>query len=379
LWAAGRYVDLSNIVHTEALHYDGSAWTVVPSLDPGSAGNAFNSSWASSSNSIWFLGSQATAKGNPPLAEYWDGMNFTNQPVPAVGTGFNVFVGAGGLPGSYPWAVGYYDDNAGVSHTLIERYKWGGPPTPTATATPVACQITFTDVHPNDFFYPGVQYLYCRNVISGYTTSPPCLPSGSPCFKPYNNTTRAQMVKIVVLGFAKTIHTPPSGGHTFTDVLPGSTFFSYVETGAYNNVVSGYACGGPGEPCDPQHRPYFRPGNQVTRGQLSKIDAVAARWTLINPTTGSFEDVLPNTAFYQYVETAYCHGVISGYTCGGPGEPCDQEHRPYFRQQNDATRGQISKIVYQSIINPPGSCNPAVTPTATATAILTATPTTGIK
>ena len=32
--------------------------------------------------------------------------------------------------------------------------------------------------------------------------------------------------------------------------------------------------------------------------------------------------VAPGSAFYGAVETALGHGVLSGYTCGGPGEPC---------------------------------------------------------
>ena len=71
----------------------------------------------------------------------------------------------------------------------------------------------------------------------------------------------------------------------------------------------------------------------------------------------TFEDVIPNTAFYTSVETAACHAIISGYDCGGPGEPCGSPPRPYFRQYNDATRGQISKIVYLSI-TAPGACSP---------------------
>jgi hypothetical protein len=161
----------------------------------------------------------------------------------------------------------------------------------------------------------------------------------------------------VVLGFNKPIATPTAGGYTFADVPPANPFFSYIETAASLNIVSGYTCGTvPGEPCDDQNRPYFRPYANVTRGQLSKIDVVAAGWTVINPATASFADVFPNTAFYTFVETAYCHGIISGYNCGGPGEPCDAQNRPYFRQFNDATRGQIAKIVYLSITNPPGSC-----------------------
>src|SRR5262249_2617712 len=98
-------------------------------------------------------------------------------------------------------------------------------------------------------------------------------------------------------------------------------------------IVSGYADG------------TFRPQNNVTRGQLSKIVVNAAGWALLNPADRTFEDVLPGTAFYEFVETAVCHGIISGYTCGGTGEPCGTPPRPYFRQNNDATRGQIAKIV----------------------------------
>ncbi len=232
------------------------------------------------------------------------------------------------------------------------------PVPPTATSTPVAtetpCPLPFTDVHPADYFYVPVQYLYCHGVISGYADG---------TFRPSNNTTRSQMVKIVVLGYGLPITTPVGGAHTFADVPPANPFYDYIETAAADQVVSGYDCGGPGEPCDAQHRPYFRPFNNVTRGQLSKIDVVAAGWPLLNPPgPGSFEDVLPNTAFYTYVETAVCAGIISGYDCGGPGEPCDAQHRPYFRQYNDATRGQIAKIVYLSITGP-GACAPPATAT----------------
>ncbi len=62
--------------------------------------------------------------------------------------------------------------------------------------------------------------------------------------------------------------------------------------------------------------------------------------------------------FYRFVETAACHGIISGYTCGGPGEPCDAQGRPYFRQYNTATRGQIAKIVDTALGAPPGCAAP---------------------
>jgi hypothetical protein len=129
----------------------------------------------------------------------------------------------------------------------------------------------------------------------------------------------------------------------------GAPFFDVIETAAAANIIAGYTCGGPGEPCDTAGRPYFRPNSAVTRGQLSKIAALAAGWAAQNPPQGTFADVAPGSAFYGFVETAVCHGVISGYTCGGAGEPCDAQNRPYFRQGANATRGQIAKIVYLSL------------------------------
>ncbi len=75
----------------------------------------------------------------------------------------------------------------------------------------------------------------------------------------------------------------------------------------------------------------------------------AAGWPLLNPANPTFEDVLPGSAFYAFVETASCYGIISGYTCGGVAEPCGVGNRPYFRQNNNAIRGQIAKIVYGAL------------------------------
>ncbi|MGI8588371.1 MAG: Kelch repeat-containing protein, partial [Chloroflexia bacterium] len=218
------------------------------------------------------------------------------------------------------------------------------PTTPPNTATPTAtaCTNPFSDVHQSDYFYTPVLYLYCHGVVSGYSDG---------TFRPYAYTTRSQMVKIVVLGFQKAITTPAGGAHTFADVLPGNNFFNVIETAAAHHIVSGYDCGGPGEPCDSLNRPYFRPYDYVTRGQLAKIDVIGAGWTLYNPVQQTFSDVPRQSTFYEVIETAHCHGVVDGYSDGT------------FRPYTNATRGQISKIVYLSIINPPMNCGPA--PTAT--------------
>jgi N-acetylmuramoyl-L-alanine amidase len=162
-----------------------------------------------------------------------------------------------------------------------------------------------------------VRYLYCAGAISGYSDN---------TFRPYNATTRGQMVKIIVIAFGYEIYTPATP--TFTDVPANRPFYTFVETAAASIIVSGYGDG------------TFRPYNNVTRGQLSKITVVAAGWPLLDPAAPSFIDVPRGSPFYVHVETAYDRGIISGYS--------DNTFRPY----NDATRGQISKIVHLAVISP---------------------------
>jgi hypothetical protein len=135
----------------------------------------------------------------------------------------------------------------------------------------------------------------------------------------------------------------------FADVPPsgeGSTFYTFIRLLTCKGIVSGYACGGPGEACNAGNDPYYRPGANVTRGQLSKIIANSAGLSAAIPEgQQQFADIPPDSPFYEFVERLSQTGAISGYSCGGAGEICDAQNRPFFRPNNPATRGQISKIV----------------------------------
>jgi hypothetical protein len=51
-----------------------------------------------------------------------------------------------------------------------------------------------------------------------------------------------------------------------------NTFYPAMQRLASRGIISGYPCGGPGEPClPPDDLPYFRPGNNISRGQAAKI------------------------------------------------------------------------------------------------------------
>jgi hypothetical protein len=170
--------------------------------------------------------------------------------------------------------------------------------------------------------------------VSGY-------PDGA--FRPNNPVTRGQLSKIVAnaAGYAES-HTEQS----FEDVAVGSTFHQFIERLFSRGYIAGYSCGGLGEPCiPPLNRPYFRPNNNVTRGQTSKIVASARGLPAPAPGQQTFEDVTVGSTFWEWIEALATSGAISGYPCGNP-EPCvPPGNRPYFRPNNQVTRGQSAKIV----------------------------------
>src|SRR3954470_5177197 len=130
-----------------------------------------------------------------------------------------------------------------------------------ATGEPNSCSgQQFTDVCPGDWYYPYVSDLVNRGAITGY---------GDSTFRPGNTITRGQIIKVIVIASGLDASIP--GSPTFADVPTSSPFFNWVEIAAANSAVSGYACGGPGEPCDGQQRPYFRPNQAVNRGQIAKM------------------------------------------------------------------------------------------------------------
>jgi hypothetical protein len=120
---------------------------------------------------------------------------------------------------------------------------------------------------------------------------------------------------------------------SFSDVPYGSYYYTYVSYLACNGIVSGYS------------DTTFRPDNNTSRGQIAKIASNSAGFTE-TVTTQTFEDVGPSNPFYPFIERMASRGLISGYTCGGPNEPCVAPgNRPYFRWGAPVTRGQLAKIL----------------------------------
>jgi photosystem II stability/assembly factor-like uncharacterized protein len=203
--------------------------------------------------------------------------------------------------------------------------------TVTGTTTPSTCNVRFADVPEQHTFYDSIRCLACRGIVSGYADG---------TFRPDSLVTRGQLAKIVsnAANFAEA-----PGTQIFQDVAPDHTFYEWINRLTNRGYMSGYSCGSPGEPCV-NNRPYFRPFANATRAQTSKIVANAARYN--EPPTGqAFEDVPPTHPFYAEIQRLASRNIMGGYNCGGPGEPCGTDNKPYFRPYNNVTRGQSAKIV----------------------------------
>ena len=222
--------------------------------------------------------------------------------------------------------------------------------TASATATqaqpsPTSCAITFSDVPPDNVFYSNIRCLACRGIISGYADG---------TFRPNNEITRSQIAKIVsnAAGFDE-----DPGAQIYEDVDQTNPFYAWINRLSMRGHMGGYPCGTtPEEPCNPpENRPYFRPFANATRGQLAKIVSNAGG-IAHTPSGQYYTDVPEDNPFYTWIMRLTDLGVMSGYQCGGEGEPCDGENRAYFRPSNNVTRGQASKIVANTFYP---DCQPA--------------------
>jgi hypothetical protein len=346
VWAVGFFSSIRGGVRALIEHWDGTAWNVVPAGHLDSNYNELYAIDAASANDIWAVGAYQSSSGyyGEALTEHWNGTAWTVVSTPNVPGSFqDALFGVVAVAANDAWAVGAYPAYSGVGRVvraLVERYS--------TACIPLGCTISFTDVHPDDYFYYPVLYLYCRGAVSGY---------GDNTFRPYNNTTRAQLAKILVLAEGWDLVFPFE--QHFIDVFPWDPFYQYIETAYSHGIISGYSCsapavtptatffpaptgtparsgplatGTPGIACRE-----FRPGSNITRGQLCKVIVLAEGWSTYEPPEPTFRDVLVDHPFYRYVETAYNHGIISGYEDGT------------FRPGNNATRGQIAKIIFRAV------------------------------
>ena len=334
VWAVGHRQTDVDVVNTLTEHWNGSNWSLVPSPDVTTGDNRLRSVTAApgGGNNVWAVGYYSDGNTKRTLIQRYVGQQIgcsTPTPIPSAtrtatwaGTGTPVatfsststrtltptahaqgtFTAPPVTPSATTCTLSFTDVPEGSTfypfvrcmacRGIVNGYTSGcetGNPCfrPTNHVTrgqlskivsnaagfsePVSGQ-SFEDVPPGSTFYDFIERLSSRGYISGYACgglSEPCIPPGDlPYFRPSADITRGQITKIVANA---AMLTDPPGAQIFEDVAPGSTFYTFTNRLASRGIMSGYPCGSP-EPCvPPNNYPYFRPGNNATRGQSSKI------------------------------------------------------------------------------------------------------------
>ncbi len=124
VWAVGGYYPQPGFAsHTLVEHWDGGAWSVVPSANVGTVHNFFYDIAAVSANDVWAVGYYED-NSYQTLVEHWDGTAWSIVASPSLNTTDNRLHGVASVSANDVWAVGYYG-SASTYQTLVEHWDGG--------------------------------------------------------------------------------------------------------------------------------------------------------------------------------------------------------------------------------------------------------------
>lgn len=181
IWAVGG-TDSGNLIQ----HFDGTSWTVVPSPQP-SSGSGLDSVVAISPTDAWAVGSKnGSGTLESTFTVHWNGVDWTEVPSPNPGIGGaarNQLRSVTAISSKNVWAVGMYENEQTSFHqhrTLT--LHWDGvswsivtSPTPGLTGELNAVDTVATSRladTPRRLFAGGYFSYYERNIYDGHYTDP---------------------------------------------------------------------------------------------------------------------------------------------------------------------------------------------------------------
>jgi hypothetical protein len=158
VWAVGRYEPQGGGSRTLVLHWDGTSWSIVPSLNPATY-NGLYAVAAVSASDVWAVGYYFTESSQRTLIEHWDGTSWSIVPSPNIGTSRNLLAAVTAVPNSQTaWAVGYYYRTDGLPSTLIQRWDgttWSVVPSPDGSGQGSNLLFGVSSAGPNDAWAVG--------------------------------------------------------------------------------------------------------------------------------------------------------------------------------------------------------------------------------
>jgi len=172
----------------------------------------------------------------------------------------------------------------------------------------------FRDVPTTAHYYTAVSDLTSKNIISGF-------PDGS--YRPDQPLTRAQMAKLISLAKELPLTSAAANSMLFSDVPSDHWAAAYIRASAASGIVKGYPEG------------IFKPGNQITRGELAIMLRRAIEMPVLKPAKSTFSDVSTGYWAFGDIETVAHYGIMTGDANGK------------FRPAEQATRAEIAVSLYR--------------------------------
>jgi hypothetical protein len=127
-------------------HWNGTAWSIVPSPNPGPDGDNLTGVTAISANDAWAAGYYSNGDQELPLFEHWNGTAWSVVNVPSVPNSINFVSAISAVSTNSVWAVGNtIDDNSGNTDELI--LHWNGTQWSVSATLPLGQQSTLQAVH----------------------------------------------------------------------------------------------------------------------------------------------------------------------------------------------------------------------------------------
>ena len=185
---------------------------------------------------------------------------------------------------------------------------------PEPKETPTEIKVSFEDIEGVDWAVEAIIALADKGIIDG---------KGDYKFKPYDEVTREEFVKILV--GAMNLSDADYAGNVFSDVSEDDWFAKFVNAAYANNIAEGIGEG------------KFGVGEKITRQDMAVMlcNALRTKGVTANPAELAFED---NSLIADYakaaVGTLYGMGVINGVS--------DTKFDPLA----NATRAQAAKMIY---------------------------------
>jgi hypothetical protein len=106
VWAVGHWYDYS-VFRTLIMHWNGATWSIVPSPNPGASANFLYSVEAVAANDVWAVGTQQDTL-EQTLAIHWNGATWTVADTPQIGPFGNNMLEVSAVSANDIWAVGFH-------------------------------------------------------------------------------------------------------------------------------------------------------------------------------------------------------------------------------------------------------------------------------